>query len=100
NHERNGPEERGREADEAPPLANRFADPSEIAVLEIPDPAVNHPKGMGRRRLDEVGPLDQRHRETPECGGPRPAYPKDPTTQNGKIELPPLQLPWIPAHQI
>jgi hypothetical protein len=68
-------------------------------MLQVPNPAMHHPKRVRRGRLAEVVPLDQRDGKASERGIPGHANAENPAADDNEIEFPFLKLPRIASHQ-
>ena len=71
---------------EPPPLDQRLVHETELAVTQVADSAVRHPRGLGRRSRREVAPFDQADLEPSAGGVERDSRPGDAAAHDDHVE--------------
>jgi len=75
-----------RDALQRAPFATRFEHQSELAVLEVPHPAVHESRRPARRSARVVVLLHQRHAQAAQRGVPRHPCARDPAPDHEQVE--------------
>ncbi len=89
--ERKRSDEVGRDAEEDAPLPVRFPHQPELALLEIPEAAMDQPARPGARAGGEITLLDEHGGKAPHRGVPGDPRPGDAATDDQQIERPGAQ---------